>query len=275
MAKTNSTPPYLLALGRKSPPETIHVCDTAYRLDHVFKHDFFAFTARYAADHQPGDRQARSGDSDRVILKIGRRAPLFGLPLGWIGRWLASRESAAFIRASGIAAVPELLGRYGPAGFVHTYVEGAPMQKGQRVPDDFFARLRDALGEIHQRGMAYVDLEKCENVIVGDDGQPYLIDFQISWQWPRRWGGDLPPLSWIRGRFQRADLYHALKLQRRTRPDQLSTSEVAASYRRPFYIRMYGIVTRPFTLLRRRILNRVDPKQKRGERGRVDLPASK
>lgn len=257
------TPPYLLALGKSEPPSDIVVGGRTYQLDHVFKHDFFAFTARYA------------GPEGRIILKIGRRASFFGLPLGWIGRILARRECAALFQAADIDAVPKCLGRYGPAGVIHEYIEGAPMKKGQRVGDDFFDQLRSSLAALHRRGMAYVDLEKCENVIVGDDDKPYLIDFQISWQWPRRFGGDLPPLCWVRSRLQRADLYHTLKLQRRTRPDQLSEQQLAASYRKPFYIRLHGFVTRPFTLARRKLLNRIDPKQKRGERGRVDLPAPK
>lgn len=255
-----TTPPYLLALGRAQPPDEIQVAQRVYRLDHVFKHDFFAFTGRYR------------GADDAVILKINRRASLWGLPAGWIGRWLAARESAAYKKAAGIDAVPRFVTRFGSTGIVHEYVPGAPMRKGQRVGDDFFRQLRAALAELHQRKMAYVDLEKCENVIVGEDGKPYLIDFQICWCWPRRFGGDLIPLCWIRSRLQRADRYHALKLQRRTRPDQLTEAELAASYRKPFYIRLHGVLTRPLTRARRWILNRVDPGQKRGERGRVDLP---
>ena len=41
-------------------------------------------------------------------------------------------------------------------------------------------QLRADLAEIHRRGMAYVDLEKCENVLVGDDGAPLLTDFGIA-----------------------------------------------------------------------------------------------
>ena len=53
------------------------------------------------------------------------------------------------------------------------------MRKGERVPDDFHDRLARLVGEVHARDMAYVDLEKCENVLVGEDGRPYLFDMLL------------------------------------------------------------------------------------------------
>ena len=137
------------------------------------------------------------------------------------------------------------------------------------MPDDFFPRLGRLIEAMHERGMAYVDLEKPDNVLVGDDGGPYLFDFQISWNLPRRWGGELWPARVLRGWLQEADHYHLLKLQRRTRPEQLSGDAAVESYRKPWYLRIHGIIARPLTRLRRRILNRVDPRRKQGERGRV------
>ena len=69
----------------------------------------------------------------------------------------------------------------------HVYVPGRPLARYDRVPDDFFPRLGRLLAEMHRRKMAYVDLHKRENILVGDDGQPYLIDFQISVALGRRW----------------------------------------------------------------------------------------
>jgi hypothetical protein len=250
-------PAYLCALGAAGLPAEIELPAGRYVLEKVYKHDFFAATALYR------------GKQDKVIAKFGRTASFFGLPLGWIGRWLASREAAFLAALADVSAVPALAGRLGRNGLAHVYIEGHPLRKGEWVPDDFFPQLRAALAEIHGRGMAYVDLEKCENVIVGDEGRPYLVDFQIAWHVSRRWGGELWPLRAIRKKLQRADLYHVTKLQRRTRPDQLSPEELAASYAKPWYVKLHGFLTRPFTLARRRVLNRLDPSERRGERGRV------
>ena len=223
----------------------------------MFKNDFFAITAMY------------EGEAGKVILKVGRQASFLFIPLGWVGRLLAAREQVALERLRDVEGIPKLIGRWGKTGIVREYIEGHPLTKGEHVPDDFHARLRELIDVTHERGMAYVDLEKCENVLVGDDGRPYLFDFQISWYLPRRWGGELWPMRGLRRWFQEGDRFHLVKLQRRTRPDQLSPEARAASYRRPWYIYAHRIVTWPFTLVRRAVLNRVDPRRKDGERGRV------
>jgi hypothetical protein len=223
----------------------------------VFKNDFFAITALY---ERPGHK---------VILKVQRQASFLLLPLGWIGRLLTARECAAFNHLADVRGVPRLIGSWGPTGLVREYVEGHPLARSMHVPDDFHAQLRSLIQQIHEHDMAYVDLEKCENVLVGEDGRPYLFDFQIAWYLPRRWGGELWPARMLRQWLQAADLYHLTKLQRRTRPDQLAAEQIEASYRRPWYVHLHRFVTWPFTWCRRRVLDRLDPRRKNGERGRV------
>ena len=252
-----SVPSSLKALGRKALPERIEAGGQVYMHAQTFKHDFFAVTALY------------EGEAGKVLLKIQREASFLGLPLRFVGRFLNRREVGAFRRLEDIDGVPELIDTFGSTGMVRAFVEGHPLKKGERVPDDFHARLRTLVDQIHARNMAYVDLEKCENVLCGQDGKPYLFDFQISWYLPKKWGGELWPARWLRRRFQRGDLYHLVKLQRRTRPDQLTEEALAASYRKPWYVRVHGFVARPLTLVRRAILSRVDPRRKDGERGRV------
>jgi len=259
---SKSTPTWLLALGKKGLPPQVSADGCVYRWSRTFKHDFFAATALYERE------------SGRVLVKINRQAPMFGLPMRWIGRILANRECAALTRLAGIHGVPRLIARFERTGFVREFVEGEPMAKGRRVPDDFHAKLRALVAEIHRRDMAYVDLEKCENVLVGADGHPYLFDFQIAWYVAPRWGGNLWPLTALRRFFQNGDLYHLKKLQRRTRPDQFSAEELAATYARPWYVRLHFFLVRPFTLLRRWVLGIIDPRRKRGERGRIDDPVS-
>jgi hypothetical protein len=250
-------PAWLLALGRELPPGQIVLPSGTYTLVHIFKHDFFAFTAKYAAE------------SGAVLLKIGRKASLWGLPLGWIGRLHARHEAAAYTALDDLEVVPTFVGRYGRHGIVHQFIEGRPLHKGDPVPDDFFDRLREGLTAIHTRKMAYVDLEKCENVIVGDDGRPYLVDFQIAWRWPWRYGADAWPVRWLRKRLQVSDLYHLHKLQRRVRPDQMSAAALAATYDKPMHVRVWGTLTRPLTLLRRRLLTALGSRRQAGERGAV------
>ncbi len=255
MSKT--VPAYLKALGRRELPAQIEACGQTYHKQRVFKNDFFAVTALY------------EGDAGRVLVKVGRQASFLLIPMQWIGKLLTAREASALTRLDDVAGIPKLLTRWGPTGLVRDFVEGHALAKGERVSDDFHPKLKQLVHQIHQRGMAYVDLEKCENVLVGDDGQPHLFDFQIAWMWPRKWGGDLWPIRGLRSWFQRSDLYHLEKLRRRTRPDQMTPQELKASYAKPWYVRGHRLIAWPFTWLRRKVLNRIDPRRRPGERGRV------
>jgi len=267
VVKRRELPPSLRALGRRDPPPTVRVGQVEYALRRTFKHDFFAATAMYES---PAD--------DRVIVKFGRRADFLGLPMCWAGRLLVRHETEALRRLAGVDGVPRLIeqprrGRGDAAlALVREFVEGEVLRKGRAVPDDFFARLAVVLDAIHERDMAYVDLEKPENVLVGEDGRPWLFDFQISWCVPPRWGGRTRLARWIGRRFQSADRYHLLKLRRRIRLDQLTPEEIETSYRRPVYVRWHNWLIQPFQRIRRRTLERLDPRRRVGERGRVETP---
>lgn len=261
--KPHRTPAWLKALGKEPPPEGIELAGSAYRLERVYKHDFFAYTALYA------------GPSGKVVLKIGRKAAFFGLPLSWIGRLTAWHESSVLREVDDLPIVPRFTGRHGKHGMTHAFVPGHPLAKGERVPDDFFPRLSAGLAEIHRRGLAYVDLEKCENVLVGEDGSPWLFDFQIAWRWPFAFGRGGFLDRWIAARFQAGDRYHLTKLQLRTRPDLFTEEELAAAKRKPFWVRLHNSVARPLTLLRRSVLKRIDPARKGEERGRVRTPGAR
>lgn len=237
-------------------PTEIRLIDGPYRHVRTFKHDFFAATGLY------------QGPSGKVVLKLGRTALLLGLPMAWLGEWAADHEWDMYRLAEDVPCVPRCFGKYGRTGFVHAYVEGHPLQRHERVSDEFFPQLNDILDRLHARGMAYVDLEKRENILVGTDGKPWLIDFQISYPGPdldqlidrRRGPGVLHKFipralrRYLLIRLQRGDRYHLLKHRRRHRPDTLTQVEIASSYQVGLTIQLHRLLMRPLTLLRRSIL---------------------
>jgi hypothetical protein len=233
---------WLRALGRQDLPCSLEIAGQPYHLERTFKHDFFAATGLYA------------GAAGKVVLKMGRTAPLLGFPLDWIGGFLSRHEARMYRLAQRIEGVPRFMRVYRETGLIHEFVEGRPLAK-EDVPDDaFFPSLHRMLNEIHSRGAAYVDLEKRENILVGADGRPYLIDFQISWHWPENRGGKTWVARLILDVLQTSDHYHLLKHWRRSRPDQLEKDEYGLSYEAPIWIRWHRAIFRPLTLLRRQIL---------------------
>ena len=111
-------------------------------------------------------------------------------------------------------------------------------------------------------GVALVDLDKADNFIVGTDGRPHLLDFQLAFAADRR--GFLPKWLTVRGlhALQRCDRYHLLKHRVRQRPDGVCGGDAAAARaqldaRRPGVIRLWRRVWRPVILARRRLFVRL------------------
>lgn len=235
-------PAWLRALGRRDLPPSIRTGGHEYRLAGAFKHDFFAATGLY------------EGPAGKVVLKVMRQAPLFGMPLTWLGGILMRHEVRMYRLVQAIDGVPQIIGRWGATGFTHEFVDGRSLAREDLPDDRFFPRLSAMLDEIHAKNAAYVDLEKRENILLGADGAPYLIDFQISWHVPRNRGGRTWVARLILDVLQAGDRYHLQKHWRRLRPDQLEAGKIADSYRAPFWITCHRALFQPLTRLRRHVL---------------------
>lgn len=127
---------------------------------------------------------------------------------GWIARRLLARERRALAALRGVAGIPEERAREGRRdALVREWVEGQPLSRATSLPRDFFERLDELVLALHARGVCHNDLHKESNVIVGADGRPWLIDFQLASVHPR--GGRAFDVR------AREDLRHAEKHRRR------------------------------------------------------------
>lgn len=217
-----------------------------YELLETFKHDFFAATGLY-----------RGPDGELAVLKLGRQSDLLEFPMKWLGEFLTQREVCLYEQVQDLPGVPRLIGTVGKNGFLHEYVPGHPLGRQEAVSDSFFDELIGMVRELHRRHIAYVDLNKRQNILVGDDGRPYLIDFQISLLLPPTGWRRLPPIRWLLARFQQGDYYHCLKHKRRLRPDLLTAAETRQVERLSAWIRLHRWISRPFTYMRRHTLKRL------------------
>ncbi len=212
----------------------------------TFKHDFFAATGLYR------------GPRGLAVLKLGRQTPLLNIPMSWLGAFLARRENRIYRLLQNVPGVPHCIGLTCGTGFMHDFIPGRPLGREDQVTDAFFDQLAALLAAVHERHLAYVDLNKRQNILLGEDGRPWLIDFQISLHVPPGTGwGRLPGLHRLLTRFQREDWYHLLKHKRRLRPDLLTPEEKRRVEQVSFWIMLHRRLTRPLTHLRRAFLRRL------------------
>lgn len=242
-------PALFRALGRNEPPPIITVGGERHELVEVFKHDSWAATALYR------------GERGKMVVKFNRRRrPALLRPDAWLGCWLARREAHAYRLLRGVPGVPtvggdvRVNGRLWRTAVAHPYLEGHPLHMDERPQDLFFPQLSAMLAAMHERGMAYADLNKRENVIVAEDGTPALVDFQLHYA-PARWTLWFPPVRWLRRSLQAGDLYHLRKHRLWHRPDLVPPDEHDLSQLRPPGVRFWrAIYSVPVTHLRRRLL---------------------
>lgn len=229
-------------------PATLALAPGEYRLEQLFKNDFYAATGVYCAVNA-GTRP------ERVLYKVYHTDNCGPILLGWLGRFLCNREVRYHELLADVAGVPRLLERHGASGLVRQFVAGCNLlelcQQGQRPDRDFFPRLESIVAAVHAKGIAHNDLSKPENVLVGNDGRPCLIDFQIAVlpaDWPLGIGKLAKGwLSWL----QRVDRYHVRKNYLRTRPEDLSPEQAAQAQQKGLLLKLhFHCVRQPYRAVR-------------------------
>lgn len=241
----------LKAWGRYDLPQHLIINQTGYSFVRVFKHDFFAATLLF----ERSDKQSQDKNHARqIVLKLGRRADFLGIPFGWLGHALIEHEISILRSLQPVAGVPRLLGRYGKWGLVYKYIPGVSLDQRPEIPDEFFDRLEELIKQIHQRRVAYVDMNKRGNILLATNGRPWMIDFQISWHMPQRLLGFSRLARVILEVLQREDRRHFLKHKRRLRCDLMDEEQLKNSRRTSGWIAFHRAGARPLTKLRRRIL---------------------
>jgi RIO-like serine/threonine protein kinase len=198
-------------------PGQMTIENDLYYYEKILKDDFFSVNVLYRSSNEGGKK---------YVLKLSDFRFIFGWLFFPFAVYMSRREYKIYSMVKDIQGIPKLGPKYGLRGYFHEFIEGRTLHelashKEFLLPDDFFARLKAIVDEIHRRRIFYMDLNKHGNIIISDDGSPYLIDFQISLYLGRR--------NFLCDRlfnfFIREDIYHIYKHKKRFRPDLMTEEE--------------------------------------------------
>jgi hypothetical protein len=142
-----------------------------------------------------------------------------------IGRFLIWREKNAYDRLKGIRGVPTLYRVIDGLALIIEEIPGKNIESMETVAnlsDKFFEDLRVLVEGIHERGMAHCDLKRAPNIILGDDGKPYIVDWAASIS-KKEFG--FFPLRLIYERFIQDDLNAIIKIRLKHHPEEVSPEE--------------------------------------------------
>lgn len=138
--------------------------------------------------------RGRIANADLLLVECGGRRWVvkdYQTCPGWvrqiIGRWFVSRELKALQRLQGIPGIAEHPLRVDAFALAYCFVEGRALNeyRAGQLSADFFLAMESTVKSMHTRGIAHLDLRNLGNVLVSEDKQPVLIDFQSHVRLPR------------------------------------------------------------------------------------------
>ena len=90
-----------------------------------------------------------------------------------------AREHRFLVRLDGVRGIPRSFGFPDRDSLAIEWMQGTPLCDVplHSVSGAFFDSLERLVREVHHRGVTHGDLDQYDNVMVGEDGQPVLIDF--------------------------------------------------------------------------------------------------
>jgi RIO-like serine/threonine protein kinase len=137
------------------------------------------------------------------------------------GRWLLQREFCVLSRLRGMAGVPHVYKMLDADAFVMDFIEGVNLGTLREVSDATMQRLSRLFDELHRHGVAHGD-PHASNILVTENGEPFLIDFSTaamisenSKGWHR----------WLWKEFRKQDVRRLAKMKERFAPHLLTQEE--------------------------------------------------
>src|SRR3978361_1811703 len=135
----------------------------------LLKRDVFSTVER-------GRFKSDSGEVDAVLRRLDS-VPVWSFLLA---RHLFARERHALALARDLNVAPKLLWA-GRQALVRGFIDGVALQMAKPHGDlGYFRSAKQALRQLHRRGICHNDLAKEQNWLRGSDGRAYVTDFQLA-----------------------------------------------------------------------------------------------
>ena len=97
-----------------------------------------------------------------------------------IGRVFVKREAKALKSLSDNPSITKNVIFLSKYTLAFNFIKGKPLRKlpDRSIPREYFLKLEENIKKMHRRDIVHLDLRNLGNIILGEDGLPYIIDFQ-------------------------------------------------------------------------------------------------
>lgn len=181
-------------------------------------------TFRQGGGSRPDVLLIKVGDEKAVLKDYSKADPWFRRLIGPLS---VRREARALRQLESVPGVPRLLRIVNRDAMLLEYIPGTSAREvpaGGLTPQ-FFERFYRLVDRLHEFGVAHCDLRSQGNILVGADGEPYVVDFTAHFRRGRPWNA---AARWMYGKFCEADRVAVARLKKSHAPDLLTEAEKQA-----------------------------------------------
>lgn len=161
-------------------------------------------------------------EDKKIIVKDFKKSDfLFRVIVGPI---LIRREFGALRNLLGVTGIPELVCKMDRFALAMEHISGTSLEHIESgvLTEDFYQNLHKVIDDMHSRGIAHCDLRSRGNVMLGDDGMPYVVDFAAC---VYRGRGINPFIKWLFNQFVLADNNAILRIKQRISPELMTEQD--------------------------------------------------
>ena len=128
--------------------------------------------------------QGHQGIAFKVLVDgqsfLIKRTNKIGVFTRRVSEHFIQHEYKIYQRLEGIAGIPKCYGLSDDGSLILEYIDGSSYREKEYIlenRDQFFIDLLALILSIHKAGVSHGDLKRKDNILVGENDQPYLIDF--------------------------------------------------------------------------------------------------
>ena len=128
--------------------------------------------------------QGHQGIAFKVLVDgqsfLIKRTNKIGALTRHVSEYFIQHEYKIYQKLEGIAGIPKCYGLSDDGSLIIEYIDGNSYREKEYIlenRDQFFIDLLALILSIHEAGVSHGDLKRKDNILIGENNQPYLIDF--------------------------------------------------------------------------------------------------
>jgi predicted Ser/Thr protein kinase len=128
--------------------------------------------------------QGHQGIAFKVLIDgqsfLIKRTNKIGALTRHVSEHFIQHEYKIYQRLEGIAGIPKCYGLTDDGSLILEYIDGNSYREKEHILENrgqFFVDLLALILSIHEAGVSHGDLKRKDNILIGANNQPYLIDF--------------------------------------------------------------------------------------------------